>query len=152
MSRKKPKQPLTPREIAYNENIAPIQDFQAPKDAKEKERQYTKTTHYLLMHKNFIKLSNLAKVVLFYMYDWAFIDNDDYLFNKKFKFSTTILENLGVASRKGVRSAFKELQHYGFIKKENNACPSGGFTQEWSFIIDWETGEKPNFKQPPKPP
>ena len=56
---------------------------------------------------------------------------------KKFEFSTTVLEKIGVMSRRWTMSALKELEQMGFIKKENNACPSGGFTQEWSFLNNW---------------
>lgn len=98
---------------------------------KGKEERFFCIPHYLLMHKNFIKLSNRAKVVYAYLLDWS-------AGRDKFEFSTTVLEKIGVMSRRWTMIALKELEQAGFIKKENNACPSGGFTQEWSFSDEWQ--------------
>jgi len=93
--------------------------------------RFVQVGHSLFVNKNFIKLSNRAKVVYFYMLDWC-------AGRERFEFSTTVLEKIGVMSRRWTMVALKELEEAGFIKKENNACPSGGFTQEWSFCDEWQ--------------
>jgi hypothetical protein len=75
------------------------------------------------------------------MLDWAFA-SDEYLHNKTFEFSTTMLTNIGVMSNNTTILALKDLQHYGFIRKANNAMQGSGLTQKWEFISDWYKGEK----------
>lgn len=138
----KKKRLKTDKEILYEKNIGKLQDFQLPID--ENKRRYVRITHYMLQHINYKKLSSSAKVALLYMYDWAF-SSEEYLHFKTFDFSTTLLTRNDVMSNKTAISALRELEHYGFIQKENNACQSSGITQKWSFSNKWYKGEISNF-------
>jgi hypothetical protein len=129
------------------ERTAKVQIFEKP--PKESGR-YVKQTHYMLIHENYIKLSSSAKVLLSYMKDWAFA-SESYIKNGTFEYSTTMLSKMGVMSNKTQVEALNELQHYGFIQKENNARKDGGITQEWSFSCEWYNGVKGEYKKKYKP-
>lgn len=122
-------------------NLYQIQDFEQPIGI---DKRHIRLTHYMMYHINYRKLSSSAMVVLSYMKDWAFA-SEEYIRTKKFDFSTTMLSNLGVMSNKTTMRAFEELQHYGFIQKENNATKDSGITQKWSFTCEWYKGEKEKF-------
>lgn len=51
-------------------------------------------------------------------------------------------------SKTTARCALLELEHYGFIKKENNAGQNYGFTQKWSLSNDWYKDIKPIWHRP----
>ena len=51
-------------------------------------------------------------------------------------------------SKTTARCALLELEHYGFIKKENNAGQNYGFTQKWSRSNDWYKDIKPIWHRP----
>ena len=144
----KSKRQKTAFEKMQEERTAKVQIFEKP--PKESGR-YVKQTHYMLVHENYIKLSSSAKVLLSYMKDWAFA-SESYIKTGIFEYSTTMLANMKVMSNKTQVEALNELQHFGFIKKENNARKEGGFTQEWSFSCEWYQGAKPEYKKkyPPK--
>lgn len=121
------------------ERIFKIQDFEMP--LNQEQKRYTRITHYMLHHENYKNLSSSAKVVLTYMLDWAFA-SEEFVRSGTFEYSTTMLSRQGVMSNKTTIKAFVELQHYGFIVKENNATRDYGATQKWSFSNEWYTGIK----------
>ena len=134
----KNKKNKTERELLYEKNLGKLQDFQVPPN--ENNKKYIRITHYMLQHQNYKKLSSSAKVALMYMFDWAF-SSEEYLLNKKFDYSTTVLTRSGIMSNKTAIAALKELEYYGFVQKENNAYKGSGITQKWSFSSTWYTGE-----------
>lgn len=85
------------------------------------------------------------------MKDWAFA-SESYIKNGTFEYSTTMLSKMRIMANKTQVEALNELQHYGFIQKENNARKDGGITQEWSFSCEWYNGTKGEYKKkyPPK--
>ena len=132
-------------QIMTEERVFKVQEFEIPD--KEEKRKYTRVHHYMLTHPNFKNLSSSAKVVLIYMKDWAFA-NEQYVRKQKFPFSSTMLSSQGIMSNKTTRSALEELQFYGFIEKTNNATQDSGMTQEWKFVCDWYRYTKPNIRKP----
>lgn len=132
-------------QILKEERVYKIQKFEIPDN--EEAKRYTRVHHYMLTHPNFKYLSSSAKVVLIYMKDWAF-SNEQYVRERKFPFSSTMLSSQGIMSNKTTKTALEELQFYGFIQKENNAIQYSGMTQEWSFISDWYRHTKPNIRKP----
>ena len=125
------------------ERIYKLQDFELPNNLKQ-EKRFVRITHYMLQHENYKKMSSSAKVVLLYMLDWAFA-SEDYVKTQTFDFSTTMLTRNGIMANKTAISALRELEHYGFIQKENNACKNSGITQKWSFSSSWYTETKRTF-------
>lgn len=139
----KKKKVKTRYEQLFEQRATNIQDFEAPPTA---DKNYTRVLHYMLVHPNYKKMSSSAKVLLLYMRDWAF-SSKQYIEHYQFEYSTTMLTNLGIMTNKTQIEALKELEYYGFIKKENNACQSGGFTQLWSFSDSWWKEERKDFKK-----
>lgn len=119
-----------------------IQPFEQPENIDKKN--YVRLTHYLLHHKNFIALSSTSKIVLIYMRDWAF-GSADYWHTGKFEFSSTMLENINVASRSKTMRAFIELREKGFINAEYRH--GAGAINRWSFSDRWYTGQKEPFPE-----
>lgn len=138
MSKKKFK---TERQKLLEENIYRIQDFEQPTG---NPKRFTRITHYMLSHKKFKELSSSAKVLLLYMLDWAFA-NEEFIKSHNFDFSTTMLERERIMTKKTTITAMNELEKQGFIQKENNACREAGITQKWSFTNRWYSGEKRVF-------
>lgn len=132
-------------QILTEERVFKVQKFEIPDN--EAKRKFTRVHHYMLTHPNFKNLSSSAKVVLIYMKDWAFA-NEQYVRKQKFPFSSTMLSSQGIMSNKTTKTALEELQFYGFIQKENNATKESGMTQEWSFISDWYRFTKPSIRKP----
>lgn len=132
-------------QILTEERVFKVQKFEIPDN--EPKKKYTRVHHYMLTHPNFKNLSSSAKVVLIYMKDWAFA-NEQYVRKQKFPFSSTMLSSQGIMSNKTTRSALEELQFYGFIEKTNNATQDSGMTQEWQFSCDWYRYTKPNIRKP----
>lgn len=122
-------------------NVYQIQDFEAPKG---EEKRYTRSMHYMKFHPNYIKLKPNSKVLLEYMKDWAFA-SEEFARLHTFDFSTTMLEKHKIMTSKTTGNALKELEHYGFIRKENNATKTSGITQKWSFSSEWYDGIKRTF-------
>lgn len=133
---------LTRYEQLFKERATNIQDFEAPPKA---DHNYTRVLHYMLTNPNYIKMSSSAKVLLMYMKDWAFASKN-YIEHYQFEYSTTMLDNIGVMTNKTQTEALRELEYYGFIKKINNACQSGGFTQIWEFNDEWYKQEKKDYR------
>lgn len=129
-------------QVLREERIFKIQDFEMPSNSEQK--RYTRLTHYMLHHENYKKLSSSAKVLLTYMLDLAFA-SEDFVRTKTFEYSTTMLSRQGIMSNNTTIKALAELQHYGFIYKENNATKGSGMTQKWSFSSEWYTGIKKQF-------
>ena len=140
MSRKsnKQRQKFTEAEKLKDKHIFKVQTYERPVG---ESNRYFRIMHYMLMHRNFCNLSSNAVVVYLYMRDWVY-DNEEYLHSQIFPFSASMITNKRKMSRPTVVKALKELEHFGFIKRENNACFQSGLTQYWSFIDDWFTGEK----------
>lgn len=78
------------------------------------------------------------------MLDWAFA-SEQFIRTGTFDYSTTMLSSKGIMSNKTTIKALEELQHFGFIQKENNAVAKSGLTQKWSFSNEWYTGIKKGF-------
>lgn len=132
----------TERQLLLEKNIFKIQDFEQP----EKEpKRFIRLSHYMLNHINYKKLSSSAKVALTYMLDWAFA-SDEFVKTQCFDFSTTLLTRNNIMANKTAITSLKELEYYGFIQKENNACKYSGITQKWSFSNTWYSGEKSDYK------
>lgn len=140
MSRKK--KIKTELQQLREERIYKIQDFEMPLENEQK--RYTRLTHYMLHHDNYKNLSSSAKVLLTYMLDWAF-GSDEFARTQTFEYSTTMLSSKGIMSNKTTIKALDELQHFGFIEKENNATKESGITQKWSFSSEWYTGIKKRY-------
>lgn len=88
-------------------------------------------------HDNFLALSGNAVKVYILMRTIIWEDIDDYAKTKTFDFSANSLDKAGIMSKKTVIRAMKELEHYGFIRKENNATYQSGMKQRWSFSDEW---------------
>lgn len=135
----------TPEEVAFEKNVKEFQVFEKPSG---ESNRFIRKFHYMLMNKNYIMLTPNAARALEYMKDWAFNPEcKDFIKNHTFEYSITMLENLGVMTAKTANNAFDELEYYGFIKKENNACKSSGVRQIWSFSDEWYREIKPKYKR-----
>ena len=126
-------------------SVYEIQDFEVP--ISEKNKTYTRVTHYMKFHPNYLKMSPNAMVVLDYMKEWAFNPkNTEYIKYGTFDFAPSLVSReLKIMSDKTARNALKELQHYGFIEKANNAGFQYGLTQKWRFSSEWQYGERPLY-------
>ena len=138
----KKKKPRTEEEKFYSE-VAKPQNYEQPQGEKP---IFTKAYSYLFTNQNFIKASSSAKVLYFYMKDWAY-KNKEFRKTREFDFSITLLDKLGVMTAKTCGSALKELEHYHFIKKANNATFQSGITQKWAFDDGWYKQEFPTYKK-----
>jgi len=143
------KKPLSEKEILKQKYVYATQPFQV---AQGKDHHFVKTHRYMVYHRNYIKMSSNAKVVLSYMYMVAFWNYDkdgynEYLYSQTFDFSTTYLEVVGVMNKLTAMRAMQELEHYGFIERVNTTGKGKGITQRWRFSSKWMTGERPYFKQ-----
>lgn len=126
----------------YAEMASP-QDYDKPTGENGK---FTKIYSYMLTHPNYIALSNRARTVLTYMKDWAY-GSKEFRDKRVFAFSPLLLEKLGVMTAKICRKGIKELEHYGFIKKANNATFQSGVAQMWAFSNEWYKGVKPRYEE-----
>lgn len=127
---------LTPQERKKQE-ISKHYEFCFNKIGEEK--RFVKLSAYMLHHKNYIELSSSAKIALDYMRDWA-TNYNQFWETGKFEYSASMLENLGLMSRRNAVNCLKELRERGFINAEfkNGA----GAINRWSFSNRWYTGEK----------
>lgn len=127
---------LTPQERKKQE-ISKHYEFCFNKIGEEK--RFVKLSAYMLHHKNYIGLSSSAKIALDYMRDWA-TNCNQFWETRKFEYSASMLENLGLMSRRNAVNCLKELRERGFINAEfkNGA----GAINRWSFSNRWYTGEK----------
>ena len=143
MSRKKKYK--TAEQELRTKKVYEIQDFEVP--IAEKNKTYTRVTHYMKFHPNYLKMSPNAMVVLDYMKEWAFNPkNTEYIKYGTFDFAPSLVSReLKIMSDKTARNALKELQHYGFIEKANNAGFQYGLTQKWRFSSEWQDGERPLY-------
>ena len=121
-----------------------IQLFEQPQG---EQKRYVRATHYMLQHKAYISLSPSAKILLQYMKDCAF-GCAGYWKSRKFEYSTTMLENMGVMSKSQTIRAMKELREKGFINGEYKH--GKGAISRWSFSNRWYTGEKEPFPEEDK--
>lgn len=133
----------TERQKLLEKNIYTIQDFEQP---QKEQKRFIRLSHYMLNHINYKKLSSSGKVALTYMLDWAFA-NEEFVKTQCFNFSTTMLTRNGIMANKTAISSLKELEHFGFIQKENNACKTSGITQKWFFSNSWYSGERTEYKE-----
>ena len=123
-------------------DMAKAQNYEKPDSANGK---YVRIYAYMLLHANYKKMSSRAKVCLLYVKDWAY-GNESFRDKGIFPFSPLLLEEEGIMSAKIGRMALLELEHYGFIQKENNATYQSGIIQMWSLSEEWYKGEKPKYK------
>lgn len=121
------------RDLLYEKRNKELLDYQRPNGGSNR---YAIKTHYMLNHINYVKMDLSAKVILEYMIDWA-MGSDEYLKTGVFEFSTTLLARMKVMSNVTSGKALRELEHYGFIRKANNATYQSGMKQRWSFSDEW---------------
>lgn len=126
----------------YNEMTTP-QNYEKPVG---ESGRFTKMYSYMLMHKNYIRLSNSAKTAYSYIKEFAY-KSKEFRENRTFDMSITLLDKLGILTAKTCGIAFRELEHYGFIKKVNNATFQSGITQKWAFSDEWYKREFEPFKR-----
>lgn len=132
MSRKKPK---SEKDKLYEQNVKKPQSYEVP--LQEEHKNFSRVYKYMTEHDNFLALSGNAVKVYVLMRTEIWEDIDDYAKTKTFDFSANSLDKAGIMSKKTVIRAMKELEHYGFIRKENNATYQSGMTQRWSFSDEW---------------
>lgn len=142
----KKKKIKTQEQLLLEKNVYNIQDFEIPK-SETQNRQYTRNFNYMKFHKNYIRMTSNAKVALEYIKYFAF-KNEQYINNKKFDLSYSLLATMMNVSSKTARYSLVELEHYGFIQKENNAGQGYGFTQKWSLSANWYTDIKEQWHRP----
>ena len=138
----KKRNPRTEEEKFYSE-VAKPQFYELPKNEKP---IFTKAYSYIFTNANFMKASSSAKILYFYMKDWAY-KNKEFRKNREFAYSITLLERQGIMTAKTCASALKELEHYHFIKKTNNATFQSGLTQKWTFDDGWYRQEFPKYQK-----
>lgn len=143
MSKKKIK---TPEQVQLEKNVYTIQDFEIPPN-ETKDRQYTRNFNYMKFHENYMNMTSNAKVALEYVKYFAF-RNNEYIQCKTFDLSVSLLVRWMRISKTTARYALLELEHYGFIKKENNAGQKYGFTQKWSLSDEWYRDIKSVWHRP----
>lgn len=128
-------------ELFYEEMSKP-QDFEVAK--RENDKSYVRIFAQMLKNPNYKKMSSNAKVAYMYMKQYVY-KNEEFRDKRVFEYSAGKLAKLGVMSLNTAAKALKELEHYHFIKKENNATLQCGFTQKWSFDDDWQEREYEDF-------
>lgn len=112
--------------MLLEKNVFNIQDFEIPLN-EAKNRQYTRNFNYMKFHPNYVKMTSNGKVALEYVKYFAF-SNKEYVKYKTFDLSFSLLAKFMNVAPKTARYSLQELEHYGFIKKENNAGQTYGFT------------------------
>ena len=136
----------TPEQVLLEQNVYNIQDFEISPNEKQ-DRQYTRNFNYMKFHENYIRMSSNAKVALEYIKYFAF-RNKEYIEHKTFDLAFSLLAKWLNISKTTARYSLLELEHYGFIRKENNAGQCYGFTQKWSLSNDWYKEIKPQWNRP----
>jgi len=112
----------------HKKNCVPFNEYETPNLYDEK---YIRITRTMLNHKNFIALSNNAKILYIYMRDWGYPVN-------KVNYSISLSKKL--MSKNTFLKCIKELEYYGFIK----TTWSNKFSHkpnEYTFIPNWYKGK-----------
>lgn len=122
---------LTPQERKRREIAQHLEICSAPRSA---DKRFIKTTHYMLQHKKYRKLSSSAKVALLYMRDWATF-NIEFWQSGVFEFSYSMLVNNEIMARQTAVNSIKELREAGFINLE--VRDGAGATNKYSFSDCW---------------
>ena len=128
-------------DLLFQENVAKPQQHER---TSPQDKQFVRIFNSMLDNKNYMALSGSAVKLFQYMKQWA-IKNKEYKTYGTFDYSTGLLESEGIMAKKTCAMALKELEHYGFIKKMNNATSGCGFAQKWAFSDEWQKGDKPVF-------
>lgn len=136
----------TQEQILLEKNVFNIQDFEIP-PKETQNRQYTRNFNYMKFHQNYIRMTSNSKVALEYIKYFAF-GNKEYIQHKTFDLAFSLLAKMMNVSTKTARYSLLELEHYGFIKKENNAGQGYGFTQKWSLSNNWYGEIKTKWERP----
>lgn len=110
------------------------------------EKQFVRIFNNMLDNQNFMNLSGSAVKLLLYMKEFANKSNE-YKHYGEFDYATSLSESKGFMAKKTCANALKELEHYGFIEKRNNAMSGCGFAQKWAFSDKWQKGTRPMFER-----
>lgn len=136
----------TPEQVLLEKNVFNIQEFEIPPNETQ-NRQYTRNFNYMKFHPNYVNMTSNAKVALEYIKYFAFT-NKEYIQHRTFDLAFSLLAKFMNVSTKTARYCLVELEHYGFIKKENNAGQGYGFTQKWALSNNWYGEIKTKWKRP----
>lgn len=131
----KKKKPKTQQEKLYEQNVQVPQSFEVPK--MEKNKNFARIYQYMAENENFLSLSGNAVKIYIIMRTSIWKDINDYAKTTTFNFSANKIDAVKTMSKKTCIRALRELEHYGFIRKENNATYQSGMTQRWSFSDEW---------------
>ena len=140
----KRKRPKTESQKLYEKNVQIPQSFEIPKE--ENGKSFSRFYTYMIMHPNYLSLSGNAVKIYTLMRAKIWEDINKYAKDKTFEFSANKIEAKGIMVKKTCIKALRELEHYGFIRKENNATFQSGITQRWSFSDEWSKRIYPKFK------
>ena len=130
-------------DILFQENVARPQEHERK---SSQDKQFVRIFNSMLESENFIQLSGSAVKLLLYMKQWA-IKNKEYKTYGTFDYSSGLPLKKGFMAKRTCATALKELEHYGFIKKMNNAMDGCGFAQKWAFSDEWQKRTKPPFER-----
>lgn len=136
----------TPEQVLLEKNVFNIQEFEIP-PKETQNRQYTRNFNYMKFHPNYMNMTSNAKVALEYIKYFAFT-NKEYVKYKTFDLSYSLLAKFMNVSTKTARYALVELNHYGFIKQENNTQFEYGYTHKWSLSNEWYIEIKSQWHRP----
>ena len=129
----------------YEKNVKEPQSFEIPKE--ENKKSFSRFYTYMINHQNFLSLSGNAVKVYTLMRAEIWEDINKYAKDMEFEFSANKIEAKGIMTKKTCIKALRELEHYGFIKKENNATYQSGLKQKWSFSDEWSKKIYSKFKE-----
>lgn len=133
----------TQDDILFEKNVKEPQKHER---TSPKDKQYVRIFNSMLGSENFMHLSGSAVKLLIYMKQFA-NKNPEYKKEKTFNYSTGLPVEKGFMAKRTCANALKELEHYGFIMKMNNAVSGCGFAQKWAFSDEWQKGTKEPYER-----
>lgn len=126
----------------FYEEMKKSQPYEVP--ATENDKTFVRLYSNMLRNPNYKKMSANAKVAYMYMKQYAY-KSEEFMKYRTFEYSAGMLERLGIMSVNTASRVLKELEHYRFIEKANNATKQCGFIQKWLFSDGWQKQEYKDF-------
>lgn len=142
MSRKK--QQKTQNQQMYEKYVRAPQPYER---VDQSDNQFFRIFVQMVKHPNYLSLSGSAIKIYTIMRAQIWENIKDYSNTREISFSSNEIERKGIMSKKTCIKALRELEHYGFIEKANNAMYQSGYTQRWKFSDEWGRKICAKFKE-----